>query len=196
MKKLHPQLEMWLTVENWSGPNGTGRLLSKKRIKCHSYVGNFIGLLYVGMAQTTLNIPDTGNVLRTITPTQYNYRAVATAGDATFGVVVGTGTQANDVGAYALQTPIANGTGAGQLQYGAVSVTSPTTVGQKRQMTIARVFTNNSGASITVNEVGLVIYGNNGSTNYDFLVERTLNTNTIANGASATWTYTISITTS
>jgi hypothetical protein len=95
------------------------------------------------------------------------------------------------VAKYALAAKIANGTGAGQLQYGAVSITAPATIGQKRQITVARVFTNNSGASITVNEVGLVVSGI-----YYFLIERTLSTNAIANLASATWTYTISITTS
>jgi hypothetical protein len=191
MKKFHPQLEIWLTVENWSGPNGTGRLLSKKRIKCHSYVGNFIDLLYTHFSQVNLNIYDTGGTLRNIAASTLN--ASAPSGNNAYGIQVGTGTAANDVSKYALAALIANGTGAGQLQYGATSVTSPTTVGQKRQITVARVFTNNSGASITVNEVGLVVLD---AAAYDILIERTLSTNAIANLASATWTYTISITTS
>jgi len=192
MKKFHPQLEIWLTVENWSGPNGTGRLLSRKRIKCHSYVGNIINILYEHFNfSATTSFKDTSGTLQTPSAGGVILANAAAAND-NYGVLVGTGTGANDVSAYALGTKIANGTGAGQLQYGAVSITTPATVGQKRQITVARVFTNNSGASITVNEVGLVVsYGG-----YYFLIERTLNTNTINNLASATWTYTISITTS
>jgi hypothetical protein len=191
-KKFHPQLEIWLTVENWSGPNGTGRLLSRKRVKCHSYVQQFIDILYIHFANTDgINIKDTSGTNQS--PLAGVIRVEAAAGNANYGVLVGTGTAANDVSTYALAAKIANGTGAGQLQYGATSVTTPATVGQKRQITVARVFTNNSGASITVNEVGLATY--HASTSY-FLIERTLSTNTIANLASATWTYTISITTS
>jgi len=200
MKKFHPQLEIWLEVKNWSGPNGTGRLLSRKRVKCHSYVGNFIDLLYLQMLGSggtlTDNITDTSGTVRAVTNSSQAFQANAAAGTATFGVQVGTGTAANDVAKYALAALIANGAGAGQLQYGAVSVGAPATVGQQRKFTVARVFTNNSGAAITVNEVGLVVYGQAGSYIYNFLVERTLSTNTIANGASSTWTYTISVTTS
>jgi len=191
MKRFHPQLEIWLTVENWSGPNGTGRLLSKKRIKCHSYLGNLINVLYAEFAYVAASAYDTAGTLQSWGPS-FDEKATAGAGADAYGIQVGTGTAANDVARYALAAKISHGTGAGQLQYGAVSITSPTTIGQKRQFTIARVFTNNSGASITVNEVGLVLL----CSIYNILVERTLSTNTILNGASATWTYTISITTS
>jgi len=196
MKRMEPRLEIWLEVKNWSGPNGTGRLLSRRRVKCHSYVGNFIDLLYVQFAQSNQSITDTSGVSRSVGISQYNLWAYAAAADDTKGVLVGTGTAANDVAKYALATKIAHGTGAGQLQYGACGIGVPATVGQKRQMTIARTFTNVSGASITVNEVGLVIQGLVSGSTYYFLVERTLSTNAIANTASATWTYTISITTS
>jgi hypothetical protein len=192
MKKFHPQLEIWLTVENWSGPNGTGRLLSRKRIKCHSYVGNFIDLLYFNLGNAGGQIYDINGTLRSVNPTPY-LRADAGSGQALYGVQVGTGTAANDVSRYNLAAQIAHGTGAGQLQYGATSIGTPATVGQKRQITVARTFTNASGSSITVNEVGLAILI---AQSYEFLIERTLSTNTIAHLASATWTYTISITTS
>jgi hypothetical protein len=122
----------------------------------------------------------------------------AGAGDDTFGIQVGTGTTAVAIDQYALAGKIAHGAGTGQLQYGAMSVlTPPQTVGNKRQFTAARTFTNLSGADITVNEVGLVVQApDTGGTPHKFLIERTVmaTPKVIPNGGSSTWTYTISVT--
>jgi len=79
--------------------------------------------------------------------------------DDTMGILVGTGTTGFTSTDTALATKIANGTGAGQLEYGVCPDTSitaePATVGDKTSMKIARNFINNSGASITIKEVGI-----------------------------------------
>jgi len=74
---------------------------------------------------------------------------------ATYGIVVGTGTNAPTNSDYALQTQIAHGTGAGQLDYGAHSRTAPAVVGSNVDYIISRSFYNGSGATITVNEIGV-----------------------------------------
>jgi hypothetical protein len=82
---------------------------------------------------------------------------MAAAGVDAHGLVVGTGTNAVAPGDYNLQTKIAHGTGAGQLSYGADSLSAlPTTDGNTRYFEHQRIFTNNSGADITVYEFGAI----------------------------------------
>jgi hypothetical protein len=64
----------------------------------------------------------------------------AGAGVTTHGIMVGTGTGAFDFDNYALGTLIAHGTGAGQLQYGAVTFNAPQTSGNDRYFEIIRTF--------------------------------------------------------
>jgi len=79
--------------------------------------------------------------------------------DDSMGILVGTGTTGFTSTDTALATKIAHGTGAGQLEYGVCpdtsTTTEPATVGDKTSMKIARNFINNSGASITIKEVGI-----------------------------------------
>jgi hypothetical protein len=176
-----------------------GRIVKRLRRKCKSYVRQLIDHLNSFMTQGSVSSIDTGGATRTIVATSaYTARYMSlygsSAGVTTHGVRVGTGTNAVAISDYALQTPIAEGTGAGQLTHGATSVGSPTTVGSSRQFTIARTFTNNSGASITVNEVGLYVETYDGTAYRYYMIERTLLTFAIANGASATVTYTIKVT--
>jgi hypothetical protein len=96
------------------------------------------------------------------------------------GIVVGTGTNPVAVSDYNLQTPIAHGTGAGQLSYGSVSVLDGYTVsGSNAYFTLTRTLGNDSGASITINEVGYIFSSTPGA----FLFDRTLPTPyTVENG--------------
>ena len=73
-----------------------------------------------------------------------------------FGIVVGTGTGAESFDGYALNSKIAVGNGAGQL-YTLKSedpVDSYASLTQKR--TLVRYFNNNSGATISLGEIGLI----------------------------------------
>ena len=100
----------------------------------------------------------------------------AAANDATRGIVVGTSTTAESLDHYALQTPIANGTGTGQMSYNACSVTktwsSPTWTAAW-----VRIINNNSGGTITVNECGLYSYLLNNYTWPGSYIYRTYMTN-------------------
>jgi hypothetical protein len=85
-----------------------------------------------------------------------------------FGTVVGSGSAAVLPGDYALGTLIANGSGAGQLNYGLQQgVVGCTTVGTETYFTLQRLITNNSGSPIDINEFG--IYGGDSSTQCMFL---------------------------
>lgn len=105
----------------------------------------------------TYSLPDTGNTARSVAPVSgYAYRVNAAVGNVNYGTVVGTGTNAVTVDDYNLQTKIAHGTGSGQFQYGDVTFTAPYTSGNDRIVEVIRAFTNGSGGTVTVNEIGLV----------------------------------------
>jgi hypothetical protein len=80
---------------------------------------------------------------------------------------------AGNAGAGALQAKIAHGTGAGQLQYLASSVETVTAEDGTQRFRVVRGFTNGSGSTITVKEIGLVIANQKeGLTLYNFLMAR------------------------
>ena len=83
---------------------------------------------------------------------------IVTAGYDNQGILVGSGTNDESFEDYALQTKITTGNGAGQLSYtisnGHALSYNPATKTMTDQF--IRYFNNNSGASINVNEVGLV----------------------------------------
>jgi len=80
--------------------------------------------------------------------------------DDTLGIVVGASDTAFTSTDTALATKIEHGTGATQLEYGVFPDTSvtaePAISGSKTTMKLARRFENNSGASITIKEVGIM----------------------------------------
>jgi hypothetical protein len=79
------------------------------------------------------------------------------AGDATKGIVLGTGDTAFSVEQFALVTPIANGNAANQLLYGAMDAGIDSYASKIWTHTRARIFNNNSGGTITVKETGLYL---------------------------------------
>jgi hypothetical protein len=171
-------------IEVWKGDK---RILVKP---ANSFVRQLIDTLRMQMSQGTTNIRDVNNSVWSMSPSQYSFMVNAGVGADTWGIQVGTGTSSVGIEDYKLASKISHGTGSGQLQYGAVSVGNVAIVGTSAQFTIARTFTNNSGADITVNEVGLIW-------NYAglyFLLDRSLLTFTVPNGESRTVTYTIKVT--
>jgi len=151
-------------------------------------------------------------------PNSYVINAIfdlnAGANDSAYGIVVGSGTATPTPNDYALGNQIVNGTGNGQLVYNAHTInpapqsgssaalqTQSTTPsvgllpvsGNTTSWQISRTFQNQSGASITVSEVG--IYTN--VVNYMVLIIHDLLSSpiTIPNNAVLTIVYTISVST-
>ena len=112
---------------------------------------------YVGSQSIQYNMPNTAN---TAQPFQvgsgWAWRVNGAAGNDGYGIFVGTGTTAVTIDDYNLAAKIAHGTGSGQLQYGDTTFTVPTKSGNDYYTEVIRGFTNISGATITVAEVGLV----------------------------------------
>jgi hypothetical protein len=168
-KKTSPQIIWELEVRDKNG-----KLLSQRKAPARSWLKAFITILKgefatrnganVGNGNVTV-VDETGTArsypIHSSSAYNTNLMNLSTLGDAadvTQGIIVGTSDTPNGLTTYALGGKIAHGTGSGQLLYGAESiedVTNPS--GNDLQFRITRTFTNNSGSTITVKEVGLLI---------------------------------------
>lgn len=178
-------------IEVWERDK-QGRFISYKRVKANSFVIAMLDILYVQSANTAQTIKDTGGTDRSVGSGAFAFRFTGGVGTDTLGIIVGSGTNAVTLADYQLQTKIAHGTGSGQLSYGAVSFDAPYTSGTSRIFRAMRTFTNNSGATVTVNEIGIYAYVTAGA--FICMLDRSLLTFTITNGSSKTVRYTIQIT--
>jgi len=153
----------------------------------------FTGYLSAG---TSLSLTPISGITNTSGVSSSGYTSLGAgtgSGDANAGIVIGTNNTANSPSTYALAGQIANGTSSGQMQYGATSVASIVISGNTVSFQINRTFTNNSGASITVAEVG--IYLNNTNEFYFALARDVLaSAVTVANTTPITVYYTIQLT--
>jgi len=95
----------------------TARVVARRRFLSRSYVLQFLDGLYDHMTQTTHNIRDVTNALRSVTPFTWYMNANAVDDDDDFGLVVGTGETAVALADYKLETKIVHGVGAGQPYY-------------------------------------------------------------------------------
>jgi len=146
--------------------NEKGEIVKVHKQWSHSPTANFIGLLlptnWYSNTKSNWSITDTGgfsysfnpNVVPPSYPTTHsNYPSYLAM------IQVGSGQQSNPYNAYSLAAPIANGSGTGQLLYGTPSVSqTPTVSGSSIYFTIAQTLNNQSGGTVTITEVGVVIY--------------------------------------
>jgi len=154
--------EMGAVLEWKLTDNKTGKATASGQRRAESFVKQFPQLLMSLFQQTYLvgdaiSIKDTGNTARDVRSRSPNFGADAGVGAVTHGIIVGTGSTAPTINDYVMETPIAHGTGAGQLSYGAVTWGTPAYDATTSQFTITRNFANSSGGTITINEIGLYV---------------------------------------
>jgi len=165
--------------------DSSGRVLKVHQQKSHSPTANFIGLL---LPITYYSNTNSAFTLTNTTGGTCNYKpglgsspediaypnSNSNANHPTYLVMiqVGSGQQSNPSTATSLAAPISNGTGAGQLIYGAPIIPLSFTVsGSIVFYHISEVVTNQSGNTINVTEVGIItniqimIYYNTASSN-------------------------------
>jgi hypothetical protein len=149
-----------------------GKLLQKGKFPAKSWVGNIIRLLnalwniwagatsvstyYYATPAVLLDTSNTARALQIVSGASGNYGGAAPAGDTSAGILVGTSDTPVSLAQYNLLGLITHGTGSGQLSYGATGVEN-LTIDSTYYFRIIRTFTNNSGASITVREIGLFL---------------------------------------
>ena len=130
-------------------------------IPAHSFTKQFAQLMFnVGFwcsAFSPTSMTTTGGAsITTGAGMDTAFRTDAGITESTYGIQVGTGTTAESISDTALGTQVAHGTSAGQLQYGAMTYGAPSTTATTTTFRFTRVFTNGSGGTITVQEIGLV----------------------------------------
>lgn len=177
-------------------------VLEERIIPCNSFCKNFVAFtanyfydLNVGVVDTAGNsrVATQGNTSGGTIKFLATFYGTATT---TGGIQLGTGTNATTINTIAIQTLIAHGSGAGQLNYGATVAGGWSTSGNASWFNVNRTFTNNSGSNITnINEVTLVVRMN-ATTTHHFLVERTVlpSAETINNDAAKTFNYDFTVT--
>jgi len=221
--RLHNNIDVRLSI---TVKDKNGKIIKQHKQYSHSFLMSFLAML----SSLMLNAYNTeGNwyyfkittglwySIDSYTTTAYDLLNILdVANDSTYGIVVGTGTTPPTPNDFALENQIVNGTGSGQLIYGAHSVsptpatttlsaqsTTPTTglltiSGNTTSFTVSRTFQNQSGASITVSEVGIITESmlTGGAVEYILLIHDLLSSAiTVPNMSVMAITYTISVTT-
>ena len=179
--------------------DGNGRCTYYRRYRSRSFVANFLRTIFTNLSGQEINNVNTSGGSYTI----YFRDAIIvndSSNDDSFGILIGTGTSAPSIIDSNLSQVISNGASVGQMQYGAVSVTGAVTNTSTNSgyITVTRTFTNNSGSSITVSEVGLVAWsGNDAQSNQYYLIIHDLLPSpiTVPNGSSLSISYEIQVTT-
>jgi hypothetical protein len=149
--------------------DSTGKVIKVHKQRSRSPTANFIGLLlpltwfnYTGNSYTITNVtggtysykPSIGSTsLDIIYPNNiHNYPTYLVM------IQVGSGSQSNPSSATKLAAPIANGSNTGQLVYGSVSIPANITVsGSSAYFYISQAYSNQSGATIDITEVGVIL---------------------------------------
>ncbi len=126
----------------------------------HSWV-KAMAQIYSAMAGNAdiLSIIDTSSAAFTFDNGNTNssgLRANAAINDDLFGLLVGTGTTAAAKDDDSIETKIADGTGAGELEHAVMVISAATAISGGYRVTLSRQFDNNSGGDITVKECGIV----------------------------------------
>lgn len=185
--------------------NKQGKIVSDSEFTpCYSFVLQFLECLYVlvnqGITHPWEYVTDTSGSKRVfpqgsgLTEGLVNiFSLMAASENDSYGIVVGTGTTSPATDDYSLETQIAHGTGAGELVHGAVNAIIPVASGVNIDQKFYRTFTNNSGGSITVKEIGMITR-TMGSNTYYFLIARDSVDHTVLDGQTLTVEYLIRVT--
>lgn len=172
---LQPGISFRVRVTNADGSiiSDTGELPG------HSYLEQFDRHLRAAMRSGTEAVVDTGSSSRTIFGPATNgafafMSAAGASADDNFGILIGSGgATAVDIAQRALVTKRAHGAGTNQFDYGGTSFAALSVTSTTASYVITRVFTNNSGATISVSEHGIAVQTvDDGSTNRYFLISR------------------------
>ena len=156
-----------------------GRVVSEVKQPSRSFVSQFTEILYNIMTHNAPTVADIGNTGRILSGgNQQDALLMASCGGDSplyirarrpvdnqadepdylgdlFGIQVGTGAVAVDANDYVMGTRVAHGQVATQLLYGGSEVERPVVANPNASILLRRYFTNKSGGTITINEVGI-----------------------------------------
>ena len=160
-----------------------GKLIDKKRGKGDSVLANWINLFIAIRGGQSYDFVNTNGQDVSIDTLDFrNSSMKAPAGDDTFGIVVGTSSEAVTMADYHLHSKIPHGTGSGQLSYGETTEYNDAS-GMQWDRGLQRTFDNNSGGDITINEIGMIMMISDGNMNYFVMIARdVISATTVPNG--------------
>ena len=168
-----------------------GRVVHKKTRASKSFVLQFLQLLETQLYGTVVSIDNTAGVAKNINPNAIGLRCNPAVTVSTYGIQVGTGATATASADYVMETLIAHGVGAGELQYGAHSKVTAQIVGANVDFQLSRTFVNGSGGGINVTEFGLTMVGQSVGNEYFLCIHDVIGAVAVANGQTLTVTYTL-----
>ena len=166
-----------------------------KKRRAHSFVTNFIKALFFQMNQTSgygsgvANVDITG-AASTVEDLFSPYWGIVEANSDHEGLVVGTDNTTEEINDYKLGAQLVHGGAAGYILYGTQAMSAPATDATTTSFAITRVFSNGSGGSIVVREIGLI---SRYSPYYLFARDVLSSAVTVADGEELTVNYTIQI---
>lgn len=167
-----------------------GKIVRKTRLRrSRSFCIAFLQILQVQMLQANKQIRDTLNSVETCAPLSDNFKANAAATINVNGIQIGTGTTTPTNTDYALETLIAHGSGATQINYAIQSDIDAQEVGANVDYQLLRSMQNLSGSTINVSEAGIAGYLL-APAKYALLVHDVFTAVPVANGQTITITYT------
>jgi len=136
-----------------------GNIIHQHRQKARTWVKNFFYLLWYGLRYSAPVVQKQDGTTASYGNITYQgvMSAMAPQGNSDYGILVGMGTKAWSFDDYKLDNKIVHGSGANQLYYGAVTAEDMIVESNRVYFRLVRTFTNYSGSSTTVTEVGLAI---------------------------------------
>lgn len=191
--------------------DANGTVIKEWTEPAHSLNTNFATIIWALWNAAQGEVTDTGGTSIYIKGASGGaWSVTAPSGNTSYGILVGSGASAGSTpspSTYKLVAQIPQGTSSGQIEYDAVSLTAVGVSGQTTSFTISRSFTNVSGATLSVTEIGIAVYmtgfamttvstASAVSSDY-FLIAYDIPSSAISvqNGQTLTITYTFSVTT-
>jgi len=135
-----------------------GKVLFSEAAPSKSFVEQWNKLVNIAARNNTQTVRDTGGVNRSVAVSGTTFTATAPIGQINYGIRIGKGSTPVAITDYALETPLAHGTGLDQVQHQVMQFTAPVVAGSTCSFSTQRILVNNSGANITgVQEVGCYV---------------------------------------
>lgn len=166
-----------------------GMVIRKTRLRrSESFVLAFLQLLQAHMTAENVTIKDVEGSGISVPQHAYNFDCASDLGSTFRGILLGTGTTSPANNDHVMETLIAHGSGATELNYAATSFVVAQEVGANVDFQILRSMQNLSGNTINVTEAGIV--GRLETTKFALLVHDVFSAVPVKDGETITATYT------
>jgi len=149
-----------------------GNVKEKRTFQSKSWVKNWIYMLNMCFMYGDVTLKNVNGDDVTYRGAGVVFDARAGEGDDTKGIVVGSSGVEWDKEQYNLQSKISNGNLSGQLLYGGETIENVVDDPSKPYFRIVRTFTNESGETVTIRELGVVVRNAYDTTENLFLILR------------------------